>query len=42
MISQSLTDYRPKLTEYANREIPKYWIIDPMNSKVSVLDLLET
>ncbi len=34
LISKSLTDYRRKCTEYANREIPEYWIIDPMNSKL--------
>ncbi|HLP88883.1 MAG TPA: Uma2 family endonuclease [Nostocaceae cyanobacterium] len=35
------TDYRRKRTEYANREIPEYWIVDPINSKVSVLLLNE-
>ena len=35
------TDYRRKRTEYANREIPEYWIVDPITSKVSVLLLDE-
>ncbi|MFN5923139.1 MAG: Uma2 family endonuclease [Pseudanabaena sp.] len=30
-------DYRAKRTEYAARDIPEYWIIDPLESKVSVL-----
>jgi Uma2 family endonuclease len=34
------TDYRRKRTEYANREIPEYWIVDPIATKVSIL-LLE-
>jgi hypothetical protein len=35
------TDYRRKRTEYANREIPEYWIIDVMNSKICVSYLLQ-
>ncbi|BAZ30361.1 hypothetical protein NIES4074_28170 [Cylindrospermum sp. NIES-4074] len=35
------TDYRRKRTEYANREIPEYWIVDPIAAKVSVLLLDE-
>ncbi|HLO84471.1 MAG TPA: Uma2 family endonuclease [Nostocaceae cyanobacterium] len=35
------TDYRRKRTEYANRNIPEYWIVDPINSKVSILLLNE-
>lgn len=35
------TDYRRKRTEYASREIPEYWIVDPINSKVSILLLDE-
>jgi Uma2 family endonuclease len=35
------TDYRRKRTEYANREIPEYWIVDPINAKVSILLLDE-
>ncbi len=30
-------DYRYKRSEYAAREIPEYWIVDPIESKVSVL-----
>jgi Uma2 family endonuclease len=30
-------DYRTKRTEYAGRDIPEYWIIDPMEHKISVL-----
>lgn len=34
-------DYRFKRTEYAALEIPEYWIIDPLENKVSVLVLEE-
>ncbi len=30
-------DYRHKRSEYAALEIPEYWIVDPLDSKVSVL-----
>lgn len=30
-------DYRAKRTEYAARDIPEYWIIDPLEAKISVL-----
>jgi len=30
-------DYRAKRTEYAARDIPEYWIIDPLEAKVTVL-----
>jgi Uma2 family endonuclease len=30
-------DYRSKRTEYAARDIPEYWIVDPLEAKVSVL-----
>ncbi len=30
-------DYRTKRTEYAARDIPEYWIIDPIEHKISVL-----
>ena len=30
-------DYRHKRSEYAALEIPEYWIVDPLESKVSVL-----
>lgn len=33
-------DYRYKRSEYAVREIPEYWIIDPQAQKVSVLLLV--
>jgi Uma2 family endonuclease len=35
------TDYRRKRTEYAHREIPEYWIVDPIAAKVSILLLNE-
>jgi len=34
-------DYRAKRTEYAGRDIPEYWIIDPLEAKISVLVLSE-
>lgn len=34
-------DYRYKRSEYAVREIPEYWIIDPQELKVSVLLLVD-
>ena len=33
-------DYRYKRSEYAVREIPEYWIIDPKTEKISVLLLV--
>jgi len=33
-------DYRYKRSEYAVREIPEYWIIDPELEKVSILSLV--
>ncbi|WP_017295111.1 Uma2 family endonuclease [Geminocystis herdmanii] len=33
-------DYRYKRSEYAVREIPEYWIIDPILEKVSILLLV--
>lgn len=39
--SNSATDYRYKRSEYAVREIPEYWIIDPLGSKVTVLLLVD-
>lgn len=35
--STKTVDYRAKRTEYAARDIPEYWIIDPLEAKVSVL-----
>jgi len=37
--STKSTDYRAKRTEYAARDIPEYWIVDPLEGKVSVLVL---
>ncbi len=37
--STKSTDYRAKRTEYAARDIPEYWIVDPIEAKVSVLVL---
>ncbi|BBC24587.1 Uma2 family endonuclease [Pseudanabaena sp. ABRG5-3] len=37
--STKITDYRAKRTEYAARDIPEYWIVDPIETKVSVLVL---
>jgi Uma2 family endonuclease len=34
-------DYRYKRTEYAALEIPEYWIVDPLESKVTVLTFNE-
>ncbi len=34
-------DYRYKRSEYAALEIPEYWIVDPIENKVSVLLLEE-
>ncbi|VEP18159.1 conserved hypothetical protein [Hyella patelloides LEGE 07179] len=34
-------DYRYKRSEYAAAEIPEYWIIDPEEKKVTVLELVE-
>ncbi len=33
-------DYRYKRSEYAVREIPEYWIIDPQTEKISILLLV--
>jgi Uma2 family endonuclease len=30
-------DYRYKRSEYAALEIPEYWIVDPLDSKISML-----
>ncbi len=34
-------DYRKKRAEYATREIPEYWIVDPIKAKVVVLQLVD-
>ena len=35
---QEERDYRHKRTEYAGRHIPEYWIADPINQKVTILE----
>jgi Uma2 family endonuclease len=30
-------DYRFKRTEYAGRQIPEYWIVDPIGAKITIL-----
>ncbi|APB34575.1 Uncharacterized protein conserved in cyanobacteria [Gloeomargarita lithophora Alchichica-D10] len=35
--STKMTDYRAKRTEYAARDIPEYWIVDPLDMKITVL-----
>ena len=37
--STKITDYRAKRTEYAARDIPEYWIVDPIEAKVLVFVL---
>jgi Uma2 family endonuclease len=39
--STKITDYRAKRTEYAARDIPEYWIVDPLEAKISVLVLAD-
>ncbi len=39
--ANSEADYRYKRSEYAAREIPEYWIVDPLASKVMVLLLVD-
>ncbi|MEB3213938.1 MAG: Uma2 family endonuclease [Leptolyngbyaceae bacterium] len=34
-------DYREKRSEYAARDIPEYWIVDPQQQKVTVLTLID-
>ena len=34
-------DYRHKHSEYAALEIPEYWIVDPIKSKIMILLLSE-
>ena len=38
---QENRDYRYKRTEYAGRQIPEYWIVDPITQKVTVLEWVE-
>jgi Uma2 family endonuclease len=39
--NQQKRDYRYKRTEYAAREIAEYWIVDPLDNKVTVLEWVE-
>lgn len=39
--STKSTDYRAKRAEYSVLNIPEYWIVDPLDSKVTVLVLVE-
>lgn len=38
---QEKRDYRHKRTEYAGRQIPEYWIIDPTAQKITVLQWVD-
>lgn len=38
---QENRDYRHKRTEYAGRQIPEYWIVDPIAQKVTVLEWVD-
>lgn len=38
---QENRDYRYKRSEYAARQIPEYWIVDPILNKVTILELVE-
>jgi len=39
--NQENRDYRYKRTEYAARGIKEYWIVDPMQQRVTVLEWVE-
>lgn len=39
--STQTTDYRSKRSEYAVLEIPEYWIVDPLQGRVTVCTLVE-
>lgn len=39
--NQENRDYRHKRTEYAGRQIPEYWIVDPLTQKVTVLEWVD-
>ncbi len=34
-------DYRYKRSEYAALQIPEYWIVDPTESKITVLEWID-
>jgi Uma2 family endonuclease len=38
---QENRDYRYKRTEYAARQIPEYWIVDPIAQKVTILQWVD-
>jgi Uma2 family endonuclease len=38
---QENRDYRYKRSEYAARRIPEYWIVDPIQQRVTVLEWIE-
>lgn len=39
--STKTTDYRAKRVEYNVRDIPEYWVVDPLAQKVTVFTLVE-
>lgn len=39
--STKTTDYRAKQIEYAVRDIPEYWVVDPLMQQVTVFTLIE-
>lgn len=39
--SAKTTDYRSKQSEYAVRDIPEYWIVDPIVQTVTIFTLVE-
>jgi Uma2 family endonuclease len=39
--STKSVDYRAKRAEYAVLEIPEYWIVDPINQKITIFTLVE-
>jgi Uma2 family endonuclease len=39
--NQETRDYRHKRTEYAGRQIPEYWIVDPIAQKVTLLEWVD-
>jgi len=39
--NQESRDYRHKRTEYAGRQIPEYWIVDPIAQKVTILEWVD-
>lgn len=39
--STKTTDYRAKRVEYNVREIPEYWVVDPLAAKVTIFTLID-